>query len=120
MYILTLLQVDTKGDPPRSIWTHPYNDEQYLDEHPDARNKVLGSNSFGSDASLPLPSPKALRRHSFNGRPSTPVGVPPPKHKEGFFRKLKTKAIDSMERHNERKRQQMLIASRDSLISVQF
>lgn len=104
-------QVDTKANPPRSIWTHPYEDEVYLREHPERRHKVRGSNSFGSDASLGLPpSYDSLpRRHSFSGRAATPVGVPPPKHKQGLFKRLKEKAAHSMEQHNERKRQQMLL-----------
>ncbi|KLO17071.1 hypothetical protein SCHPADRAFT_188013 [Schizopora paradoxa] len=32
-------QVDTKADPPRSIWVHPLDDEQYLKGHPEAREK---------------------------------------------------------------------------------
>jgi hypothetical protein len=32
--------VDTKAKPPRSIWVHPYDDEQYLKEHPDVKEKV--------------------------------------------------------------------------------
>jgi hypothetical protein len=31
--------VDTKANPPRSIWVHPLEDEQYLREHPEAREK---------------------------------------------------------------------------------
>ncbi|KAF8973872.1 hypothetical protein BDZ97DRAFT_1912326 [Flammula alnicola] len=107
--VIPSTSVDTKADPPRSIWTHPFKDEQYLNEHPDVRNKVRASNSFGSDNLLPLPSHELPRRHSFNGRGATPVEVPPPKHKEGFFKKMKTKAIHSMEQHNERKRQQLLM-----------
>jgi hypothetical protein len=102
--------IDTKANPPRSIWTHPYEDEQYLREHPDVRNKVRGSNSFGSDASLPFPLPENPRRHSFNGRSATPVAIPPPPHKQGLFSKLKAKAINSVEQHNKRKRQRLLMA----------
>ncbi|KAJ7900205.1 hypothetical protein B0H14DRAFT_2672715, partial [Mycena olivaceomarginata] len=31
--------VDTKATPPRSIWVHPLDDEQYLREHPEVREK---------------------------------------------------------------------------------
>ncbi|KAI0307704.1 hypothetical protein B0F90DRAFT_48884 [Multifurca ochricompacta] len=60
--------VDTKADPPRAIWTHPYEDEQYLREHPDAREK-LGSLSQHRD-SKESGSSKPARRHSFNGHES--------------------------------------------------
>ena len=37
-------QVDTKANPPRSIFVHPYKDEQYLDEHPEVREKLRPEN----------------------------------------------------------------------------
>ena len=33
-------QVDTNVNPPRSIWVHPYEDAQYLHEHPDVRRML--------------------------------------------------------------------------------
>ncbi|KDR85342.1 hypothetical protein GALMADRAFT_352748 [Galerina marginata CBS 339.88] len=97
--------VDTKANPPRSIWTHPYEDQEYLREHPNIKEKVRGSNSFGSDASLAHRMPEQGRRHSFNGKSTTPVGVPPPPHKKGFLGKL----VDKMEKHNEKKKQKSAI-----------
>ncbi|KAJ4485962.1 hypothetical protein J3R30DRAFT_3680447 [Lentinula aciculospora] len=32
--------VDTLENPPRSIWIHPYEDEQYLQQHPEDRGKL--------------------------------------------------------------------------------
>ncbi|KAI0788536.1 hypothetical protein C8Q75DRAFT_807747 [Abortiporus biennis] len=32
--------VDTEAKPPRAIWVHPYDDEQFLDEHPDIRDRL--------------------------------------------------------------------------------
>ncbi|KAH9486608.1 hypothetical protein JR316_0000673 [Psilocybe cubensis] len=101
--------VDTKANPPRSIWTHPYEDEQYLEAHPEVRSTVRGANGFGSDASLPLPPNNRPRRHSFNGREATPVDVPPPPHKKGFLAKMKDKARHSMEEYNERKKRELLM-----------
>jgi hypothetical protein len=33
-------QIDTKWEPPRATWAHPYKDEKYLSEHPELRRKV--------------------------------------------------------------------------------
>ena len=33
-------QVDTNTNPPRAIWTHPYEDEQFLREHPDVHKRL--------------------------------------------------------------------------------
>jgi hypothetical protein len=95
--------VDTTVDPPRAIWTHPYEDEQYLKEHPDVREKVgnLDQRQSSKDS-------KATRRHSFNGVDSSSM-VPDDdrdlpdsssrkgKNKRGFFGKLKDKAIGTKE-----------------------
>ncbi|KAI0697134.1 hypothetical protein BC835DRAFT_1339216, partial [Cytidiella melzeri] len=75
--------VDTQAKPPRAIWTHPYEDEQFLNEHPDIRTR-LGKNAPKPVAStaasshttndVPDESPPpydvndAPRRHSFHGR----------------------------------------------------
>ncbi|KAJ4002475.1 hypothetical protein F5050DRAFT_26719 [Lentinula boryana] len=85
--------VDTKSNPPRSIWTHPYEDEQYLREHPDAREKVRPLSSQGLGSQKQSLNEKETRRHSYNGQSSkAPIG-----HKRGFFGKLKDKAIGTKE-----------------------
>ncbi|KAI0094769.1 hypothetical protein BDY19DRAFT_914507 [Irpex rosettiformis] len=78
--------VDTQSNPPRAIWTHPYEDEQFLDEHPQVRARFAkgkgNSNQTAprpkkagpSQTDIPAESPPpydpndAPRRHSFNGR----------------------------------------------------
>ncbi|KAJ3783374.1 hypothetical protein GGU10DRAFT_316911 [Lentinula aff. detonsa] len=85
--------VDTKSDPPRSIWTHPYEDEQYLREHPDAREKVRPLSSQGLGSKKQSLNEEQTRRHSYNGQSSkAPIG-----RKKGFFSKLKDKAIGTKE-----------------------
>ncbi|KAL1748560.1 hypothetical protein HDZ31DRAFT_29602 [Schizophyllum fasciatum] len=42
--------VDTRANPPRSIWVHPYEDEQFLREHPEARSKPPTSRQPSSGA----------------------------------------------------------------------
>ncbi|KAI9513037.1 hypothetical protein F5148DRAFT_1158264 [Russula earlei] len=97
--------VDTKADPVRRIWVHPYEDEQYLLEHPDVKEKV-GSIDRGQESPASKP-----RRHSFNGlesdsvvkdadnapRVSSKKGKEKEKEKRGFFGKLKDKAIGTKE-----------------------
>ncbi|KAI0257663.1 hypothetical protein BJV78DRAFT_1164216 [Lactifluus subvellereus] len=104
--------VDTTVDPPRAIWTHPYEDEQYLREHPDVREKVGNLAEKRSSKQ----DPKPTRRHSFNGRDSDTMvpdddGVVPDlsnkgKNKRGFLGKLKDKAIGTKEERAAMKREQ--------------
>lgn len=42
------------ADPPRSIWIHPYEDEQYLQHHPEDRGKLEAW--FGPNSRSPSPS----------------------------------------------------------------
>lgn len=110
--------MDTLAKPPRSSWKHPYEDEQYLEEHPDIREKV-GSptqplEEEPEDAAPPYEdSDPKLRRHSFSGSASPSMArdneqSPPEsskkgkekekeKEKRGFFGKLKDKAIGTKE-----------------------
>ncbi|KAH8102428.1 hypothetical protein BXZ70DRAFT_1006354 [Cristinia sonorae] len=70
--------VDTNVNPPRSIWVHPYMDDQFLNEHPDIRARVrrgAGANAPSSSAHAEheptdAPPPYSPRRHSFTGEPS--------------------------------------------------
>lgn len=104
--------MDTKADPPRAIWTHPYEDEEYLREHPDVREKV-GSLARQQESNA---SPSKPRRHSFNGRDSdsmvpgddNPLPDPSKKatQKRGFFGKLKDKAIGTKEEREAYKKEQ--------------
>jgi hypothetical protein len=108
--------VDTKADPPRAIWTHPYEDEQYLREHPEVREKVssLAQQEGSKDSSR-----KPARRHSFGGqgsssmvpdeRPTSPDSSKKGKEKRGFFGKLKDKAIGTKEEREAYKKEQAKI-----------
>jgi hypothetical protein len=105
--------VDTKADPPRAIWTHPYEDEQYLQEHPDVKEKV--GHLVQQHESKDDPAPKT-RRHSFNGHDSAtmvpddddtaPTSSKKGKEKRGFFGKLKDKAIGTKEEREAYKKEQ--------------
>ncbi|KAI0080073.1 hypothetical protein K474DRAFT_1658335 [Panus rudis PR-1116 ss-1] len=121
--------VDTRANPPRPIWVHPYEDEQYLSEHPEHRGKAKRAASEESD----LPPPYSPRRHSYSGPSSsgpssisTPSGdrpttsqppTPGPSSgavnkQRGFFGKLKDKAIGTKEEREEARRQEALYMQR--------
>jgi len=107
--------VDTKANPPRSIWVHPYEDEQYLSEHPDVREKVGKRHSASGVDLKPSADDSDQRRHSYGGEGSQRVEETPASSsnpglnnqgkKRGVFGRLKDKAIGTKEeREAERKR----------------
>ena len=120
--------MDTKAEPPRAIWTHPYEDEQYLKEHPEVREKV-GSLAQQRDAKDSSNS-KPARRHSFNGNDSAsmvPAGQPTMpdyskkgKERRGFFGKLKDKAIGTKEEREAYRLEQARVSPVDSAFLQKF
>jgi len=106
-------QVDTKANPPRSIWTHPYEDQVYLKAHPDIREK-LNVGTF--DPNLQPPSFEDSQRLHSHGGPSSlsqpqvaSISTPgSSKRKDrGLLGKLKDKTIGTKEeREAEKKRRQ--------------
>lgn len=125
-YAGSVEQVDTKAQPPRSVWVHPYEDEQFLREHPDVRDRLAQDGPSGA------PPPYSPRRHSYGGSPSdSHLGVPdrsdamrtshsqpgtpnPGQPHRGFFGKLKDKTIGTKEerevRRQEEKRREELVS----------
>jgi hypothetical protein len=112
-------QVDTKADPPRAIWTHPYDDEVYLREHPEVREKV---ESLDVKQQESKDSPNSnLRRHSFNGHDSATMveeddettrdASKKGKGKRGFFGKLKDKAIGTKEEREAYRKEQARVST---------
>jgi len=106
--------VDTKATPPRAIWTHPLEDEQYLKEHPEAREKA--SRSSGGLKPPGYDESERPRRHSYAGESSAEkseargsgpasVGKAP---KKGFFEKLKDKAIGTKEEREAQRQQELM------------
>ncbi len=115
--------VDTKTSPPRSIWHHPYDDEQYLstlsseererlqethrtpttadleaeltdeDDHHDSGKGHDGSDHFATNAGTLPPRPDAKRNAS---QSST--------KKQGLGRKMKDKLTNSTHQEREEKR----------------
>ncbi|CAK5264890.1 unnamed protein product [Mycena citricolor] len=102
--------VDTKATPPRSIWTHPLDDEQYLKEHPDAREKAK------VDVYSPPPPPEYSSPPAPGSAASSSTnrvsGAKP--EKRGFFGKIKDATVGTKEereqekRHKEEQRRQLM------------
>ncbi|TBU48211.1 hypothetical protein BD309DRAFT_912499 [Dichomitus squalens] len=111
--------VDTQAKPPRSIWVHPFEDEQFLAEHPDIRDRLA------AERPSEQPPPYTPRRHSFSGSSASGSRLVPParsdaigtsyshpgtpvagqsQHSRGFFGKLKDKAIGTKEEREARRR----------------
>ncbi|GLB36016.1 hypothetical protein LshimejAT787_0303040 [Lyophyllum shimeji] len=86
--------VDTKADPPRSVWVHPYEDEQYLNEHPEAREKIARTSESSSQTRTFSPIPE-------NNVPRT--------RKRGFLGKIKDKLIGTKEERELAKRRAELL-----------
>ena len=115
--------MDTKADPPRAIWTHPYEDEHYLREHPDVREKA--ESLVRQQGSKDGPTSQG-RRHSFNGHDSASM-VPDSdrdmpdssaskkgKDKRGLFGRLKDKAIGTKEEREAYKREMARVRATQS------
>lgn len=120
--------VDTKAKPPRAIWVHPYEDEQFLAEHPEIRER-LRKERTEPNPDDDRPPPYSPRRHSYSGVPGVESDITPDhrttssqpptpgpstagsasrKHR-GFFGKLKDKTIGTKEEREEHKRQEALL-----------
>ncbi|KAH7885909.1 hypothetical protein F5I97DRAFT_1808469 [Phlebopus sp. FC_14] len=115
-----LIWVDTKTTPPRVIWTHPYEDEQFLEEHPDVKARP------GKLSPPPSYVATIQRRHSLSGGEASSLRAtkshPCKAQQRGVFGKLKDRAIGTKEereghrraraerqaQHEEEKRQERL------------
>ncbi|KAL0578591.1 hypothetical protein V5O48_003382 [Marasmius crinis-equi] len=95
--------VDTKANPPRSIWCHPYEDEQYLHEHPEAREKVRPPPGPG-----PGHAPSYTHDQGHHSRTHSYQAAPQKKGKRGFLGKLKDKAIGTKEEREQVRQAQIM------------
>ncbi|EUC49839.1 hypothetical protein COCMIDRAFT_32850 [Bipolaris oryzae ATCC 44560] len=100
--------VDTRANPPRSIWTHPYDDEEYLSTlSPEERKKHTRMHKTmtmedlaaeDSDTEDHLP-PQPTSKGKGAAAPGEPTGI----HK--FSRKLKDKITGQTHEEREKARQ---------------
>jgi len=107
--------VDTKGNPPRSIWHHPYDDDQYLktlsseererlqethhtpttaDLEAEITDDDEGHDHFAPNAGTLPPRPSATKRPSQSDSTT----------KSGFGRRMKDKITNSTHEEREEKR----------------
>ncbi|KAG9016621.1 hypothetical protein FRB90_002782 [Tulasnella sp. 427] len=108
--------VDTRANPPRSIWVHPLDDEQYRREHnlpplsprPPSSPKGGSPSRQGGDEKSKLPSDEKTKAgpagSSSGAGPSTQKSKDKD-HERGFFGKMKDNMIGTKEEREERKRQ---------------
>ncbi|KAG8901543.1 hypothetical protein FRB99_005225 [Tulasnella sp. 403] len=104
--------VDTRAKPPRSIWVHPYDDEQFQKEHPELVPSIPSGSAAPPSPSgklhkeRPLPDVKTEKTESdIDGASSAGAGpstegaqkAPVSPSTRGFFGKLKDKAIGTKE-----------------------
>ncbi|KAL1707394.1 hypothetical protein EV121DRAFT_288639 [Schizophyllum commune] len=93
----TPFYVDTRANPPRSIWVHPYEDEQFLRENPGVRPggarrpSVSPQPSSGGD--------RGLFGSSHNYQP--PMGHPSKHGKAALVEKLIKKVMHSKSGHHQ-------------------
>ncbi|KAF8710975.1 Rhamnogalacturonan lyase B, N-terminal, partial [Rhizoctonia solani] len=85
--------VDTKTNPPRSIWVHPFEDEQFQREHPELFKQSR-------------PPPSSPGENAVAGPSNTEGGTP---EKKGFIQKMKDKAAEhAAKKEEERKQREQL------------
>lgn len=96
------MKVDTKATPPRSIWVHPYEDEEYLHAHPDVRE---------NDEKDPPPDYAPPGSDPAAGQ-SSKTQYAPPQHKRGVLGKLKDKVAGTKEERDAEKRRHALVRAK--------
>jgi len=116
--------VDTLAEPPRSIWTHPYEDPQFLEEldretghpsdvkgqsHKGAANPPSYADVKGSRPTTPVDNKQRQHLGGMNTGGAGPSSSSPPKGDgkphQSLFGKLKDKAIGTKEERDARARE---------------
>ncbi|KAL8848399.1 MAG: hypothetical protein Q9221_006598 [Calogaya cf. arnoldii] len=99
--------VDTTREPPRSIWHHPFDDDEYLSTlDPTERQKIQGSLRVPSNADLAAESSEDDREH--HQSPTQPL--PPRPAPSNFARKMKDKLTGTTHEQRQEERRQRAIA----------
>ncbi|GAB7356157.1 hypothetical protein MBLNU459_g6749t1 [Dothideomycetes sp. NU459] len=103
--------VDTTADPPRSIWHHPYDDEQYLSTLPsEERERIQELHKVPTPADIAAEDTDDEDHAHPHGKSSIPADLPdrqaPKTGLQKFGRKVKDKVTHSTheEREAERKK----------------
>lgn len=106
--------VDTNVEPPRSIWSHPYDDEQYLNNlEPKERQKIKSSLRVPSQADITAESSDDDGDHHPQTKPAgasnaelPPRDPNPPTGVTKFGRKMKDKMTHTTHQQREQERAQ--------------
>ncbi|KAI4237094.1 MAG: hypothetical protein LQ352_007960, partial [Teloschistes flavicans] len=124
--------VDTTKDPPRSIWHHPYDDDEYMNTlTPNERQKIrntlrvpnqsdIAAESSDEDGGDHHPSPASHSTTPSATNPSTSSSsttaqkpqAPPPK--QSFGRKMKDKLTQTTHEQREQQRRHRAIAEQQA------
>ncbi|KAL8678088.1 MAG: hypothetical protein Q9186_005527 [Xanthomendoza sp. 1 TL-2023] len=98
--------VDTRQEPPRSIWHHPYDDDEYMNSlDPAERQKIQGS--------LRVPSHADINAESSEDDHASTQPLPPrpeKPEKQRFGRKMKDKLTGTTHEQRQEERRQRAIA----------
>jgi len=92
--------VDTTKDPPRSIWHHPYDDDEYMNSLPEKERERIRHEQHD----IKVKSMDGEAGPSTGGAPTTTEDEPRGIHK--FGRKLKDKLTNSTHEEREARRRQ--------------
>ena len=102
--------VDTKADPPRSIWHHPHDDDQYLSTlSSEERERLQEMGRHASQADIAAESTDEEDRHYAQKSSAGGAGAELPerphgKQKEGLGRRMKDKLTGSTHEQREAQR----------------
>lgn len=105
--------VDTRREPPRSIWHHPYDDDEYMNSlDPAERQKIQGSLRVPSNADINAESSEDDHdRHHDSASSTQPLPPRPEKQeKQKFGRKMKDKLTGTTHEQRQEERRQRAIA----------
>lgn len=95
--------VDTRQDPPRSIWHHPYDDEQYMSSLPSAeRERIQAMTRHSSVHDIMAESSDDDTHHL--PAAADDAQLPPREQKKSWGRKFKDKVTGSSHEHREAER----------------
>jgi len=113
--------VDTKANPPRSIWVHPYDDEEYIKSIPDSHPSQQGQQSRLPEQSTHHEMSNTLsaseireRREAQDNR--TKQATEEEQADRGFGEKLKDKLTGSTKKERDQKKRQRIQQERVSTI----
>ena len=116
--------VDTNADPPRSIWQHPYDDEQYMGSlGKEERQRIQALQKQASEADMASDDDTEHHHQPTTGQSNSSVHPPtqamqqqppPPSQKPSLGRKLKDKLTNSTHEQREEERRQRAIVEQQA------